>query len=113
MLHTALLATFFFSAFMCVFEECDATAVTAQLAQPFAYEDAYVFAAPPAQGLVVPQHPYDTFEDYPVDFDEDPGPGRNEIDFYDNWAIRIRAFRALRGEIESEMLYDRFPHVAD
>ena len=98
---------------MCYIEECDATAATAQLAQPCAYEDAYFFAAPPAQGLVVPQHPYDAFVDYPVDFDEDPGPGRDAIDFYDNWAIRIRAFRALRGEIESEMPIYRFPHVAD
>ncbi|KAK3239862.1 hypothetical protein CYMTET_50239 [Cymbomonas tetramitiformis] len=40
LLHTALLTTFFFSAFMAYVEECDATAATAQLAQPFAYEDA-------------------------------------------------------------------------
>ncbi|KAK3253424.1 hypothetical protein CYMTET_37314 [Cymbomonas tetramitiformis] len=112
LLHTALLTTFFFSAFMAYVEECDATTATAQLAQPFAYEDACIVAAPPAQGLVVPQHPY-TFDDYPVDFYEDPGPVSNEIDFNDKTAIRIRAFRALRGEIESEMLFDRFQHVAD
>ena len=112
LLHTALLTTLFFSAFMAYVEECDATAATAQLAQPFAYEDACIFAAPPAQGLVVPQHPY-TFDDYPVDFYEDPRPVSNEIDFNDKTAIRIRAFRALRGEIISEMLDDRFQHVAD
>ena len=107
LLHTALLTTFFFSAFMCYIEECDATAATAQLAQPFAYEDACIVAAPPTQGLVVPQHPY-TFDDYPVDFYEDPGPVRNEIEYNDNAAIRIRAFRALRGEIESGCLTTAF-----
>ncbi|KAK3252620.1 hypothetical protein CYMTET_38081 [Cymbomonas tetramitiformis] len=50
LLHTALFATFFFSAFMCVIEECDATAVDVQLAQPLAYEHACGFATPPAQG---------------------------------------------------------------
>ncbi|KAK3234279.1 hypothetical protein CYMTET_55462 [Cymbomonas tetramitiformis] len=101
LLHTALLTTFFFSAFMYYVEECDATAVTAQLAQPSAYEHACDFATPPAQGLVVSQHAYDVFDAFPEDFYEDPGPGNTEIDVYDNLAIRIRAFRALRGVIES------------
>ncbi len=111
-LHTALLTTFFFSAFMAYFEECDATVVGAQMPQPFASEDATFFAAPPAQGLVVPQHPFHLYDDFTVDFYEDPGPEDFEIDFNDKTAIRIRAFRALRGEIESEMLTDRFEYVA-
>ena len=62
---------------------------------------------------MVSQHAYDAFDTFPEDFYEDPGPGRNEIESYDKLAIRIRAFRALRGEIESEMPLYRFPHVAD
>ena len=112
LLHTALLTTFFFSAFMAYFEECDATVVGAQMPQPFASEDATFFAAPPTQGLVVPQHPFHLYDDFTVDFYEDPGPEDFEIDFNDKTAIRIRAFRALRGEIESEMLTDR-QYVAD
>ncbi len=82
LLHTALLTTFFFSAFMCAIEECDATAVTVQLAQPLTLEHACDFATPPAQGLVVSQHAYDAFDAFPEDFYEDPGPGNNEIESY-------------------------------
>ena len=112
MLHTALLSTLFFCTFMFLTDECDATAVTAQLAQPLTSEIACDFATPTAQGLVVSQHALDAYDAFTEDFYEDPGPGNNEIENYDNLSFRIRAFRALRGEIESEMLY-RFPHVVD
>ncbi|KAK3281541.1 hypothetical protein CYMTET_10671 [Cymbomonas tetramitiformis] len=56
-------------------DECDATAVAVQLAQPFTFEDACDFATPPAQGLVVLQRPFDTFDAFTEDFYEDPGPG--------------------------------------
>jgi len=102
--HTALFATFFFSAFMCIIEESDATAVTVQLAQPLTFEHACGFATPPTQGLVVSQHAYDAYDAFTEDFYEDPGPGYSEIENNDNLRIRIRVFRALRGGIESEML---------
>ena len=63
-------------------------------------------------GLVVSYDDYIAFDAATEDFYEDPGPGRNEIANYDETAIRIHAFRALRGEIESEMLTDR-QYVAD
>ena len=72
LLHIALMSTLFFCTFMYLTDECDATAVAVQLAQPFAFEDACDFATPPAQGLVVSQRPFDTFNGYADDFYEDP-----------------------------------------
>ncbi|KAK3277581.1 hypothetical protein CYMTET_14422 [Cymbomonas tetramitiformis] len=112
LLQTALLSNLFFCAFVFLTDDCDATAVTAQLAQPLTYAIDYDVATPPAQGLVVSQHDILAYDASTEDFYEDPGPGRSEIENNDDVYFRIRACRALRGEIESEMLY-RFPHVVD
>ena len=76
------------------------------------YEIDFDSATPPAQGLVVSQYDIVAFDAATEDFYEDPGPGRSEIEVTEDLYFRIRAFRALRGEIESEMLH-RFPHVVD
>ncbi|KAK3286789.1 hypothetical protein CYMTET_5672 [Cymbomonas tetramitiformis] len=80
LLQTALLSTLFFCTFMFLTDECDATAVTAQLAQPLTSEIACDFATPPAQGLVVSQYDILDYDTFTENFYEDPGPGRSEIE---------------------------------
>ncbi|KAK3290082.1 hypothetical protein CYMTET_2550 [Cymbomonas tetramitiformis] len=112
LLQTALLSTLFFCTFLFLTDECDATVVAAQFAQPLHTEIDFDVATPPAQGLVVSPYEIVGFDAATEDFYEDPGPGGHEIEAAEDLLIRIRAFRALRGEIESEM-QNRFPHVVD
>ncbi|KAK3267972.1 hypothetical protein CYMTET_23501 [Cymbomonas tetramitiformis] len=85
LLQTALLWTLFFCTFVFLTDECDATVVAAQFAQPLHHEIDFDTATPPAQGLVVSQHGIVAFDAATEDFYEDPGPDRSEIETNKNF----------------------------